>query len=349
MTNDASHSDRAGTPDWDAIARFLAGDSPAEEAARVDRWLQSHPGDRALVENLNAAITPVVPADVDVEAALKRVHQQMEQPDVRHLAVERGGAPKREAPSRRGPIFVAALVAAAAAAFAVITLRGRSDRKTDSQPITRRTYFTQTGRRDSITLADGSRVILGPDSRLVVPGDYGKSTRTVELQGDGYFDVRHDPVKAFVVQVGHAVVEDVGTTFMIESDAGDAATVSVMSGSVRLRSTDTPASPGAVLAAGDRGAVGADGQVKTYSHVVVPDDTSWTAGHVVFRDVPVRRIAAELRRWYGLEVQASDSAVFNRTANTFFDNGEPIDAVLNRLALLLGVRIDRQNNVATIH
>ena len=88
-------------------------------------------------------------------------------------------------------------------------------------------------------LADGSRVILGPDSRLTVPADFGSTARAVELKGDGYFDVRHDAAKPFTVRVANALVEDVGTTFTVESDAGDTTSVSVLSGSVRLRANGT--------------------------------------------------------------------------------------------------------------
>ena len=76
-------------------------------------------------------------------------------------------------------------------------------------------------------LADGSRVVLGPDSRLTVPADFGSGARAVELEGDGYFDVRHDAAKPFAVRVGQALVEDVGTTFRVESDDGNATSVSV--------------------------------------------------------------------------------------------------------------------------
>src|SRR5262249_789825 len=97
-----------------------------------------------------------------------------------------------------------------------------------------RTYATAVGKRDSIQLSDGSRVILGPDSRLTIRSDYGAKTRAVELVGDAYFDVRHDADKPFSVRVGRALVEDIGTTFAVESDAGDTTTVAVISGSVRL-------------------------------------------------------------------------------------------------------------------
>jgi transmembrane sensor len=344
MTNDASHVDPAGAPDWDAIARFLAGDSPAEEASRVERWLDAHPGDRTLVESLNAAVTRPAPEGLDVEAALKRVHKQMERPaGSPRLTLERGGTP------RGRTIIMAGLLAAAAAFVAFANLRNEPADTANNLVTAPRTYTTRTGQRDSITLADGSRVILGPDSRLTVPGEFGAATRVVELRGDGYFDVRHNVAKPFTVRVGNAVVEDVGTTFTVESDASDATTVSVLSGSVRLRSSDSAATSGAVLGAGDRGALTVAGQVKAYPNVVVAEDTSWTVGHVAFRDASVKRIAAELKRWYGLELHAADSSMLDRHATTSFDNGEPIDNVLKRLALLLGARIERQGNSATIH
>src|SRR3954470_22696477 len=103
----------ATPPDWDAIARFLAGESDAGESAVVRAWLEAHPEDRSLVERLDAAATVDAVADVDVEAALTRVHQRLAPPRP-SLKLERGGAaasPRK----RNGAILVVGTVAAAAA------------------------------------------------------------------------------------------------------------------------------------------------------------------------------------------------------------------------------------------
>src|SRR5262245_25886501 len=95
MNDDVSrHSEHAGAPDWDAIARYLAGESPREEATRIARWLEAHPEDRELVEQLNASAAVDASADVDVEAALRRTHERLnEVPSARpRLTIERGGA-----------------------------------------------------------------------------------------------------------------------------------------------------------------------------------------------------------------------------------------------------------------
>lgn len=332
-------------PDWDAIARCLAGESSAEEASRVSRWLEAHPADKQLVDQLNAGSVTEVP-DVDVEAALQRVHARMNETSAApRLTLEHGGAP------RWSPRFAAAVVTAIAAGIvaAIVTINRPSTKPSSAGDP--RVYSTGTGKRDSIRLADGSRVILGPESRLTVPADFGGSTRAVSLEGDAYFDVQHNAAKVFSVRVSNALVEDVGTTFTVETDPGDRTTVSVMSGVVRLRPAAAPATGGAVLSAGDRGTLTSDGRVHAQQRVVVADDSAWTTGKLVFRDASLGRVAGELRRWYGLRLGIADSSLVRRTVNTTFMADEPVDSVLNVLSLMLGARVERASgsDSATIH
>jgi transmembrane sensor len=335
-----SNASNASPPDWDAIARFLAGESPAAEAETVRVWLAAHPIDRQLVERLGETIT-VPLADVDVEAALRSVHSRMKtEPGASHLTVVRtnGGRWRRS-------FVVPSLLAAAAAVLAVVVLR-RAPADPSAVAAVAQVYTTAVGQRDSITLSDGSHVILGPDSRLTVASNYGSTARAVELRGDGYFDVRHDAAKPFSVRVGQAVVEDIGTTFAVESDAGDTTTVAVISGSVRLRASDSSTNSGVVLAAGDRGSMSTNGHVQAFPHSVT-DDAAWTSGRLVFREASLARVAGEVRRWYGVSLHITDSSLVNRHVTATF-NGEPVDQVLKIIGLTLGARIERQGDSATV-
>src|SRR5262245_503298 len=340
-----SNSAGVPTPDWDAIARYLAGESSADEVLRVTRWLEANPADKYLIEQLNASAHTAVPADVDVEAALERARARMhERSTAPQLTLQRGGA-------RRSPRLAAAVVAAIAAgiiATVVVINRPLAKSTATGNP---RVYSTAMGKRDSVRLADGSRVILGPESRLTVPADFGRSTRAVSLDGDAYFDVQHDATKPFSVRVANALVEDVGTTFTVETDPGDTTTVSVMSGVVRLRPAAEPSANGATLSAGDRGTLTSNGRVHAQQHVVVAADSAWTTGKLVFRDASLVRVAGELRRWYGLRLGIADSSLVRRTVNTTFMADEPVDSVLNVLSLMLGAHIERvgRSDSATIH
>src|SRR4051812_31859246 len=178
-------------PDWDAIARYLAGESDAAEAAVVRAWLEAHPQDRALVERLDAAAVDAVAA-VDVEAALARVHQRMEGPRP-SLKLERGGA--SSSPRRRGDAGALIGGIAAAAAVAFVLTRNRAPEAPAPAVIQR--YVTGIGKTQSVVLPDSSRVVLGPQSTLAVPGTFGAGDRTVTLTGDAYFVVRHDASTPF--------------------------------------------------------------------------------------------------------------------------------------------------------
>lgn len=228
----------------------------------------------------------------------------------------------------------------------VVSRREASIPQSDAGTV--KTYATGVGKRDSVRLADGSRVVLGPQSRLVVPRDYGQSSRAVELTGDAYFDVHHDASKPFSVHANGAMIEDIGTTFAVESDVdGGATSVAVVTGSVRLRSATSAASAGVVLAAGDRGTLDAAGQAKVERDAVREDDVAWTTGRLVFNDAPLSRVIPELQRWYGVTIRVSDSALLRRTVHTSF-SGESADKALEILGLTLGARVERHGDTATV-
>ncbi|HEY4129007.1 MAG TPA: FecR domain-containing protein [Gemmatimonadaceae bacterium] len=341
-------------PDWDAIARFLAGESTDEEAARVQQWLEENPADRALAEQLDEALKLDAPdasvPTVDVESALALVHSRMGEAASPKLGLERGGATRTTLNSRsagRGRTFgiIAGLIAAGIVAV-VVTRRT----PTATSPTTGRvmTYATGVGKRDSVRLADGSRVVLGPQSRLVVPSEYGNATRSVELSGDAYFEVEHNAARPFSVRANGAVIEDIGTTFAVESDVDGAVTsVAVVTGSVRLRTEASAPTAGVVLAAGDRGTLDAAGKARVERDAVREDDVAWTTGRLVFNDAPLARVIPELQRWYGVTIRVSDSALLRRTVHTSF-NGESADKALEILGLTLGARIERHGDTATV-
>ena len=337
------------SPDWEALARFAAGESPADEAETIQDWLASHPADREVVDALQSTKGDLLPA-VDMEAALARVHQGMRDSTptafnnrpTRKPFARRGGEVPRSVLVRRWP--VAALLAAGIVAIAVVvTRRGHSGVETPA-----RVYQTAVGQRDSVLLLDGSRIVLGPDSRLDVPAGYGTSTRAVSLQGDALFTVRHDAAKPFAVRVGNAVVQDIGTTFVVESDGSDGTRVSVVAGSVRLRRVGSAEGSGVTLAAGDRGTVDLTGVARAERNVAVADDTAWTTGQLKFDGVPLSQLASELHRWYGVLVNVADSSLVDRHVTTTIEAGQPVDEVLRNIGLSLGAKVERHGNSATI-
>jgi transmembrane sensor len=91
-----------------------------------------------------------------------------------------------------------------------------------------------------IKLPDGTVVKLNSESSLQYPETFDdKSTREVTLIGEGYFDVVHDPLKAFIVRAGSINTVVLGTAFNIKAYENDEdITVTVTRGKVRVSEAD---------------------------------------------------------------------------------------------------------------
>jgi transmembrane sensor len=322
--------------DWDAISRHLAGESDAVEAAAVLQWLASHPEDAAVAAIVKgradrAEATSIV--SVDTEGALAAVRGRMA--ETPSLTVHRGGASARRiataAPGRRwlGPIF--------AAAAGLLAIVGVARWRGGTAAAVEQVYATQVGQRDSVSLSDGSTVVLAPGSRLIVASGFNGSNRAVTLEGAAYFDVKHDGAHPFVVHSRGAEIRDIGTAFSVKTDAQGRVSVAVTHGIVALRDTATGSAAPVELRAGDRGVLQA-GSVAVARGTVTDEDMSWTRGQLAYRDAPLAEVQADLRRWYGIELQVADSALARRTLTATF-HGDSSAQVVQVIALALGADV----------
>jgi len=306
--------------DWEKLGRYLAGESSPEERAALERWLEEHPSDAQVVAALDAATRGIAPAEsVDVEAALRKVKGRM------HSA--QAGATRG-----RWGTYVG-LAAAAALLLAVgLVLRGTpagSDRSATQK------FATAVGQRRDVRLSDGTRFTLGPLSTLTVRG------REATLTGEAFFDVVHDAARPFTVRADGAIIRDVGTHFTVHNDGSSEVRVAVQQGAVWLSS----ARDSTTLAAGDVGVVEVAGRLSTRRGAATDDDLAWTLGRLVFRDALVSELAADLQRWYGVQVRVTDSALARRHFTGTFST-EPTDSVLKVIGLALGARVERQGDTA---
>lgn len=327
-------------PAWDALSRYIAGESDPREAEAVQSWLASRPADDLLtgaVKDHTARAEASAAMPVNVDAAFAQVRARLAADAPRQatdaLSVLRGDKPRAAAkpvaiPARR-PAWGRVVVGLAAAAVAVAGLRQWL--ATSSPTMAERVLATRVGQRDSLTLSDGSKVVLAPGSRLTVAADFDAGNRVVTLDGAAFFDVRHDEAHPFTVRASRAEIVDVGTAFTVKTDeAGDVA-VAVTHGIVALR--DASADARVELHAGDRGLVRA-GTVDVTRGSVTEEETAWTRGQLSFRDTPLSEVRADLRRWYGVTLDVQDSALARLTVTMPAQSDSA--TVMKTIAFLLG-------------
>jgi len=334
----------AGAPDWEAIARHLAGEGTTEQSAAVEAWLSAHPDDARAVTLLGAvaARAPRPAADgVNVEAALERVHGRMRADAGTTPVTPLHDVTRRAHPARR--TYAPWVVAAAAATVVVAAGLARSRRDVPAAAPAR-VLATGIGQVDSTRLSDGTRVVLGPMSQLTIGAGYGTGRREVQLRGTGYFEVRHDADHPFSVRSGNSIVTDIGTAFTVRGDDAGGVEVSVSEGAVQLAAMGGVT---AQLAAGDLAHLQSTGAMVVQRAGASVDDAAFARGRLVFRETPIARVRADLRRWYGVELVVADSTLAGRHLTASFQH-DTRRQVLDVIALALGATWELRGDTVTL-
>jgi transmembrane sensor len=328
----------AQNPDelWQSVARSMAGEGTPEERAAFRAHLDAHPERAELVDALEGALRPLTaPAQspVDVEAALARVMARRDSADAdpRVTPISAGARPRAWT---RHLLPLAAALVMAVGGTALWRATGPAAHR----------YATEAGEWRSVSLPDGSRVRLGPVSRLTVERGYGRRRRTLALQGEGFFQVSHGGAP-FVVRAPGAVVRDIGTAFTLRTLPDGAARVVVTEGTVALSPGER--APEVILRQGDRATVAAAGEVGVERGAATDADLAWTRERLVFRDATLAEAAEDLSRWYGLTVLVPDEAMRRRRVTASFQ-GESAEDALALVAAAVGADLQRGTDTVRI-
>lgn len=73
--------------------------------------------------------------------------------------------------------------------------------------------YVPNGNKTSLMLPDGTKVWLSNGTKFIYPQKFDGDTRTVELQGEGFFEVTHNRKSPFIVKLGEHRIKVLGTKF----------------------------------------------------------------------------------------------------------------------------------------
>lgn len=203
------------------------------------------------------------------------------------------------------------------------------------------TFATANRERAELRLSDGTRIRLAPASRVQVPADYDEEQRVVYLEGQGFFEAKHDSIRPFTVYAGTAVVRDLGTEFAVRSYAEDRAVqVVVRKGAVAMSGVGR-------LGAGDVGRLAIDGTASLTHGVAVNSLLGWLDGRLVFHDAPLTSVLDELRRWHDTDVHLADPSLGSLPFTGVLTDAS-FHSSINLVAATLGLRVRHAGNRITL-
>ena len=166
------------------------------------------------------------------------------------------------------------------------------------------TITTAKGNDYQLVLSDGSKVWLNAASSIRFPTAFTGNERKVEITGEAYFEVAHNPAKPFKVDFknaadGNGEIEVLGTHFNVNTyaDEQDVKTT-LLEGSVKITSADKSQR----LSPGEQATLTADA-ITLKKDVDVSQVTAWKDGYFLFNNTDIQTIMRQVARWYDVEVQ----------------------------------------------
>jgi transmembrane sensor len=175
---------------------------------------------------------------------------------------------------------------------------------TNTDPDAINIVTTPRGGQYQVVLADGTKVWLNAVSSLRYPVAFNGSTRSVELTGEGYFEVAKNKSKPFIVKANGNNIEVLGTHFDISAYSDDkAVTTTLLEGSVRLSKGGVTT----MLTPGQQG-ISVNGSAGiNVQDADVEQAIAWKNGLFLFKNTDIRTIMKQASRWYNVDVDYLDN------------------------------------------
>jgi len=195
------------------------------------------------------------------------------------------------------------------------------------------TYVAEKGDRQTVTLADGSRIELNTESEVRV--HFNRWQRSVEIiKGEAFFTVNHDAERPFEVRAGSGRIRDIGTAFEVYIKPQHVI-VAVQEGIVEVQ-----ASGKRELTAGQQLAFSNNGEFQALQAQDVAGLTAWRQGNLVFRDRRLDDVLAEVGRYHDTRIRLQNETLGKLRVSGIFHTAELGDT-LNAIAAILPVNIDQ--------
>jgi transmembrane sensor len=207
-------------------------------------------------------------------------------------------------------------------------------------------HFTAMNDVTEKRLPDGTVVTLNAGSTIDYPSRFNGETRSIELQGEGFFEVTHDERQPFIISSRNARIEVLGTTFNVNTTSRPGTTdVILASGSVAVYTSDEPHRR-VLLQPGEKARIDVKGNILK-SENEDPNYIAWKTRRLVFSEEPLSEIVRILNKVYHADVRLKGNQLDACTVTATFDN-QPIESVLRVLEATLDLQVTHSGSTVEL-
>ncbi|HKO79985.1 MAG TPA: FecR domain-containing protein [Chitinophagaceae bacterium] len=203
--------------------------------------------------------------------------------------------------------------------------------KVSSKKENLKSFVAANGERKNFQLPDGSIVTLNAGSKMTIDDSYGTATRDIFLEGEAFFDVKHNKELPFIVHTPAMDIKALGTSFNVKAYPCEKLTeASLVKGLVEVTLKEknckvllhpnqkiewVNSNNDKTIAAQEKveKKISLDKLVQSLTKTDGGDvkEIAWIENKLVFNDEPLEDIAVSLERWYGVKIEFGDDIIRN--------------------------------------
>lgn len=305
------------------IISYITGDLEGEEKARVEEWIVQNDDNSKYYHEMR---------DAWVDALLSEEKNSL-------FDVTKGWnefVSRIKTQQRRKTIKRRLIRVTSAAAAAIVLFFGAYHFLKPTAEIKK---FEATSVAD-LNLPDGSQVTLNKGAAIKYPEKFLGNEREITIFGEGFFEVKTDKRRPFIVKAGQYRVEVVGTEFNVKRQADQVYEVYVKSGSVLVYKAGARNNAKKLLP-GDFATLRPDGEKELKA--VGRNYLSWKNQQLVFVNTPMNKVLKDLERCYDVNLKVNDPAINKERLTTRFKD-KSLEEALSVIELIFNLRAERTDD-----
>ncbi|SHN21276.1 FecR family protein [Mucilaginibacter sp. OK098] len=309
--------------------KWLKGTITPEERVYFETWYAGFNDEELIMSDSKYTSTGQMRDDMYKRIAAEIDDQQRAKPKVIHLL-------------RRMVAAAAIVFIIGGAALYRVTLLNLIN------PVHQLQMVTAKGQHKQLLLSDGTKIWVSPATTITYPDKFRGDKRFVNIDGEAFFEVKHDEDHPFIIQSDNIKTTVLGTSFNVDAYKNKATiNVTLVSGKVAV----------ALLAGKPQQQIMLPNQRAVFNKATsmlikqdYPDARKFLTrreGVFQYRGTPLQVVVQDMEDEYGISItinaQLSDKAFYGSLKTT--DN---INQTLNKLCTIMEVKLIKTGDAYTI-
>jgi len=228
---------------------------------------------------------------------------------------------------------------------ALLFWKSRTPEKTPAVIITYSSISTKTGERKQVNLPDGSVIILNSASNIRIADNFQSKRSVIIIDGEAFFDVKHDKSHPFIIQSGPLTTQVLGTSFNIRAYRNlNKLSVGVTSGKVGIMLKNATTQ----YLTNNQQLVFDKKLVRFAVAKLDKQSLAWQQGNMVLNDASFSEMALLMDKNYGLHISTNDKAIQNNHFTTVLSTTMPPLKALEVVTAIHHLKIKQRRDTIEI-